>query len=149
MSALLMSRTALRRSALGAGISLSIGSAMVLTQPKLRMDTLATSRATISTKSGPSKERLDPDVIKQLSSGSMTGFLAGLLVSVFSKALVLLMGVSFVLVQVAASYGVDLIGQLRMKQQLQESKVLAALRKNPTFKVSFGLFFAASAFMSF
>lgn len=43
---------------------------------------------------------LNPDLVSQLSKGSITGFLAGLLLSVFSKTLVLLGGVAVVLTQV-------------------------------------------------
>jgi hypothetical protein len=51
--------------------------------------------------------------------------------------------------QVAARYGVNLVSQLRVRQRLEESRILAALRKDPAFKISFGLFFAMSAFMKF
>lgn len=38
--------------------------------------------------------------MKQLSSGSVTGFVSGILLSVFSRTLVLLLGVGVVVVQV-------------------------------------------------
>ncbi|KAI8635025.1 hypothetical protein F5Y19DRAFT_411277 [Xylariaceae sp. FL1651] len=87
--------------------------------------------------------------MKQLSAGSVTGFLSGLLVSVFSRTLVLLLGVSVVIIQIAARYGINIVDQLRLKQRLGKSRVLAALEKDPAFKISFGLFFALSAFMQF
>ncbi|KAK8035160.1 hypothetical protein PG993_010155 [Apiospora rasikravindrae] len=158
MSALLMSRTALRRTALlGTGLSFSLGTAVALQEHRrpLRMDALSVPRPFTS----PSAEArpvaaaktkgLDPDMLRQLSGGSISGFLAGLLVSVFSKTLVLLLGVSVVIVQVAARYGVDLVDQLRVKQRVKNSRVLEALRKDPAFKLSFGFFFAASAFLRF
>ncbi|KAK5631878.1 hypothetical protein RRF57_007592 [Xylaria bambusicola] len=92
---------------------------------------------------------LDPELMKQLSGGSVTGFLSGVLVSVFSRTLVLLLGIGVVIVQVAARYGINLVDQLRSKQRLGKSRVLAALEKDPAFKLSFGIFFALSAFMQF
>ncbi|ETS75676.1 hypothetical protein PFICI_12620 [Pestalotiopsis fici W106-1] len=151
MSALLLSRTAFRSRAVGAGIGLSIGSVLAYRQPRLRMDSRSvphpsTREAATTT---PPKDRLDPEIIKQLSGGSITGFLSGLVISVFSKTLVLLLGVSVVLVQVAARYGIDLTKQLRLRERLGNSRVLAALEKDPAFKLSFGFFFAMSAFMKF
>lgn len=49
----------------------------------------------------------------------------------------------------AARYGIDLVDQLRVKDRFKDSRVLAALRRDPAFKFSFGLFFAMSAFMRF
>ena len=49
----------------------------------------------------------------------------------------------------AARYGIDLVDQLRVKDRIKDSRVLAALRRDPAFKLSFGLFFAMSAFMRF
>ncbi|KAI1322818.1 hypothetical protein F5Y16DRAFT_385515 [Xylariaceae sp. FL0255] len=93
---------------------------------------------------------LDPELLKQLSGGSVTGLLAGLLVSVFSRTLVLLFGLSVVVVQVAARYGINIVDQLRLKQRLgNKSRIIAALEKDPAFKVTFGAFFALSAFMQF
>ncbi|KAK8058560.1 hypothetical protein PG994_009008 [Apiospora phragmitis] len=158
MSALLMSRTALRRTALlGTGLSLSLGTAVALQEHRrpLRMDARSVPRpfASQSSETRPAAaakaKGLDPDMIRQLSGGSVSGFLAGLLVSVFSKTLVLLLGISVVIVQVAARYGVDLVDQLRVKQRVENSRVLEALRKDPAFKLSFGFFFAASAFLRF
>ncbi|KAI1489890.1 hypothetical protein F5X96DRAFT_638739 [Biscogniauxia mediterranea] len=51
--------------------------------------------------------------------------------------------------KVASRYGIDLVRQLRLKERLGHSRVLAALEKDPAFKLSFGLFFTMSAFMQF
>lgn len=69
--------------------------------------------------------------------------------SVFSRTLVLLVGLGVVAVQVAARYGVDLIARAGLRQKIESSRVLAALRRNPTFKLSFGVTFALAAFMQF
>ncbi|KAI6087545.1 hypothetical protein F4821DRAFT_105225 [Hypoxylon rubiginosum] len=148
---LLLTRTRafVPRHAVGASIvGLSLGTSMAtFRQPKLRLDARDTPRPMSSRP--PVKEKLDSELLKQLSSGSVTGFLSGLVISIFSKTLVLLLGVSAVVLQVAARYGIDIIGQLKVKQRLGNSRVLAALEKNPAFKLSFGLFFAMSAFMQF
>ncbi|KAI1866042.1 uncharacterized protein JN550_008020 [Neoarthrinium moseri] len=150
MSAFLLSRTALRRQAMGAGIGLSIGSMLVLRQPRIRMDARAVPRP--STREEPvvaTKERLNPEIIKQLSGGSITGFLTGMVISIFSKTLVLLLGVSVVVIQIAARYGIDVTKQLKIEERIGNSRVLAALERDPAFKLSFGFFFAMSAFMRF
>ncbi|KAI4868925.1 hypothetical protein F4820DRAFT_444568 [Hypoxylon rubiginosum] len=152
MSARLLTRTRafVPRHALGASVvGLSLGTSMAtFRQPKLRLDTIETPRP-MSSRPPVKKQKLDPELLKQLSSGSVTGFLSGLVISIFSRTLVLLLGVSVVVIQVAARYGIDIVQQLKVKQRLGNSRILAALEKNPTFKLSFGLFFAMAAFMQF
>jgi len=46
------------------------------------------------------REDAKAELMKQLSSGSVTGFVSGILLSVFSRTLVLLLGVGVVVVQV-------------------------------------------------
>ncbi|KAI1469179.1 uncharacterized protein F4812DRAFT_457721 [Daldinia caldariorum] len=171
MSARLFTRTRtfMPRHALGAGIvGLSLGTSMAtFRQPRLRLDARETPRPMSSRP--PTKERLDPDLLKQVSSGCIAGFISGILISVFSRTLVLLIGLSAVvvqvrhnkihnkiyheiltnIVQVASRYGLDLVEQLKLKQRLGNSRILNALEKNPAFNLSFGLFFAMSAFMKF
>ncbi|KAI0901823.1 hypothetical protein F4806DRAFT_490299 [Annulohypoxylon nitens] len=148
MSARLVTRARLSRHALGAGIvGLSLGTSLSFRQPKLRLDARETPRPISNLP--PVKERLDPELLKQLSGGSLTGFVSGVLISIFSRTLVLLLGLSVVIVQVASRYGLDLVQQLKLKQRLGNSRILAALEKDPAFKLSFGLFFAMSAFMQF
>ncbi|KAI1805862.1 hypothetical protein F4811DRAFT_551515 [Daldinia bambusicola] len=167
MSARLLTRTRtfMPRHALGAGIvGLSLGTGMAtFKQPRLRFDARETPRPMSSRP--PTKERLDPELLKQVSGGSITGFISGILISIFSRTLVLLVGLSAVvvqvrdtkipleiltnIVQVASRYGLDLVKQLKLKQRLGNSRILNALEKNPAFNLSFGLFFAMSAFMQF
>ncbi|KAI1448365.1 hypothetical protein F5Y02DRAFT_305356 [Annulohypoxylon stygium] len=148
MSARLLTRARLSRHALGVGIvGLSLGTSLSFRQPKLRLDARETPRPISNLP--PVKERLDPELLKQLSGGSLTGFVSGVLISIFSRTLVLLLGLSVVIVQVASRYGLDLVQQLKLKQRLGNSRILAALEKDPAFKLSFGLFFAMSAFMQF
>ncbi|KAL2270456.1 hypothetical protein VTJ83DRAFT_2640 [Remersonia thermophila] len=88
------------------------------------------------------------DAVRELSMGSVSGFVAGLLVSVFSKTLVLLAGIGIVVVQVAAKSGIDLVAYLKLKERANLSRILATLNRHAAFKLSFGLAFAMSAFMS-
>ncbi|CAJ2505949.1 Uu.00g000790.m01.CDS01 [Anthostomella pinea] len=145
--------------ALGAGLGLSLGTGMMLSRnSKLRFDsrTVLHAASFSSTDSLGAKGQRDAEkgvlsaeLMRQLSGGSITGFAAGLLVSVFSRTLVLLLGLSVVVVQVASRYGINIVQQLRLKQRLGNPRVLAALEKDPAFKLSFGMFFAMSAFMQF
>ncbi|KAI1398918.1 hypothetical protein F4819DRAFT_438007 [Hypoxylon fuscum] len=149
MSARLLMRSYVPRHAFGAGIvGLSLGTSMAtFRQPKLRLDARDTPRPMSSRP--PTGDKLDPELLKQLSGGSVAGFVSGLVISIFSRTLVLLMGVAVVVLQVAARYGINIVDQLRLRQRVGNSRVLAALEKNPAFKLSFGLFFAMSAFMQF
>lgn len=99
-----------------------------------------------------------------------------MLVSVFSKTVVLLTGVAIVVVQVsflsaspctgirrtfadgslmgrqqqmASRYGVDILGMLKLRQRVESSRILSALSRNPSFKLAFGTTFALAAFMQF
>ncbi|KAI2642787.1 hypothetical protein GGS21DRAFT_192648 [Xylaria nigripes] len=147
-----------QRIIIGSCVGLSVGTAVAMrSSPPIRFDAPGFSSGFPLT-SPPASPRghqeghrgpLSPALMKQLSGGSVVGFLSGLLVSVFSRTLVLVLGVSVVVIQVAAEYGIDLVDQLRLKQRLGKSRVLAALEKDPAFKLSFGLFFALSAFMHF
>lgn len=98
-----------RQIVLAGCLGLAAGTGVAIrSSPRVRFD--ASPPAHFSTSPGFSssdrdrrkekKETLDPDLMRQLSGGSVTGFLSGLLVSVFSRTLVLLLGVSVVIVQV-------------------------------------------------
>jgi hypothetical protein len=93
---------------LGGCIGLSLGAGVALrSSPRVRLDSPSPSSFSTSSSHAFSnaprekgEDKLNPELMKQLSGGSVTGFLSGLLVSVFSKTLVLLLGVSVVIVQV-------------------------------------------------
>ncbi|KAI0400947.1 hypothetical protein F4802DRAFT_459716 [Xylaria palmicola] len=144
----------------GSCVGLALGTGLAIrSTPPTRFDhhaspspsplTAASSSSSDAAPRTRGDDALPPALMSQLSGGSVAGFLSGLLVSVFSRTLVLLLGVSVVLVQVAARYGIDIIDQLRLRQRLGKSRVLAALEKDPVFKLSFGVFFALSGFMQF
>ncbi|KAI1826183.1 hypothetical protein F4861DRAFT_117814 [Xylaria intraflava] len=151
-----------QRAIVGSCIGLSIGTGVAMqASPRIRFDGPAASPSAATHALAPipspaasprgrkDQGPLSPELMRQLSGGSVTGFLSGLLVSVFSRTLVLILGVSVVIVQVAAEYGIDIVDQLRLKERVGTSRVLAALEREPAFKLSFGLFFALSAFMHF
>lgn len=123
-------RTAFQRNAIPIGLSLTAGLALASRQQPIRLDSVyqAASVQPASTRGYSNepkrRDRLNPEVLKQLSSGSLSGwffliltsliayriiiltfpplkgFVAGILVSVFSKTLVLLLGITIVLNQV-------------------------------------------------
>ncbi|KAI1367820.1 hypothetical protein F5Y08DRAFT_42688 [Xylaria arbuscula] len=145
----------------GSCLGLSLGAGLNLhSSRRIRFDSSSPASHSPFSTSGPAfsnaprdggkkDEFLSPELMKQLSGGSVTGFLSGVLVSVFSRTLVLLLGLGVVVVQVAARYGINIVDQLRLRQRLGKSRVLAALEKDPAFKLTFGIFFALSAFTQF
>ncbi|KAK0748574.1 hypothetical protein B0T21DRAFT_407078 [Apiosordaria backusii] len=154
MATRFLSRHALRRTTLPAlGFGLTSSFIAIHNQRPMRMDALSPSEQnnqSFSTSNSPQrKDRLDPEIIKQLSGGSLSGFVIGLLVSVFSKTLVLLAGIGMLTLQVASRSGLDLIKYLRLRERFQGSRILAALNQHTAFKISFAVAFAMSAFMSF
>ncbi|KAK1831731.1 hypothetical protein QBC39DRAFT_350793 [Podospora conica] len=149
-------RTAFRRSALPFGLSSGLLLAHQQHAQPMRLDAApaasrhyASAGPPVVTTAPAQKERLTMDqFIRQLTAGSMTGFITGLIVSVFSKLLVPLIGLGIVLTQVAAHYGINIVEHLR-KKKIQNSRILSALRGYPTFTVVFGTTFFLSSFCSF
>ena len=79
----------------------------------------------------------------------MTGLVAGLGLSVFSKPLVLLIGLLIAGVQTAESYGIHLIPYRQMQGYVKSIDLRSAVQDNAAFKISFGMMFALSAFAEF
>ncbi|CAN8097181.1 unnamed protein product [Discula destructiva] len=154
MATVALCRGALRRHAVPLGLSLSTGVFLIGRQRPIRLDALSTTSSSSPAPAAAraleeSKEWLDPEMIRQLSGGSLAGFVTGILVSFFSKTLVLLTGIAIVAIQVASRNGIDLLNMLKIRQKVESSQVLSALSKNATFKVAFGTTFALAAFMQF
>ncbi|KXX78653.1 hypothetical protein MMYC01_202578 [Madurella mycetomatis] len=142
----------LRRNALPLSLSLTSGLVAIHCQRPLQFDTPAAAAANQSRpfhQNTRRKDGLDAETVKQLSGGSLSGFVAGMLVSVFSKTLVLLAGIAMVLIQVAARNGIDLVSHFKLKERVHSSRILAMLNQHTAFKLSFAIAFALSAFMSF
>ncbi|KAK3905107.1 hypothetical protein C8A05DRAFT_31103 [Staphylotrichum tortipilum] len=147
-------RLTLRGTALPLTLGLTTGLLAVHHQRPMRFESYPVPSANIHPLSQEearkrSRELLDAETIKQLSGGSLSGFAAGLLVSVFSKTIVLLAGIAMMVIQVAAHNGVDLVTSLQLRKRLNSSRILAALDQHTAFKLAFGLAFTLSAFMSF
>ncbi|KAJ4391329.1 hypothetical protein N0V93_004946 [Gnomoniopsis smithogilvyi] len=154
MATMTLCRGALRRHAVPLTLSISTGMFLTSRQQPIRLDAMQASKSRSPSPAASraveeSKEWLNPDVIRQLSGGSLAGFVTGVLVSFFSKTLVLLTGIAIVAIQVASRNGIDLLGMLKIRQKVESSRVLSALSKNATFKMAFGTTFALAAFMQF
>ncbi|KAL1873973.1 hypothetical protein VTK73DRAFT_674 [Phialemonium thermophilum] len=145
MSVRLLCRSALRRSAVPLGLGLSTGVVMASRQRPFRFDARPPAQA-LSTKP---RNSLDPETIKQLSKGSVTGFVLGLVISIFSRTLVQLAGLGIIAIQVASRYGIDFVDHLKLTKRAKSSRFLTYLVRNPVFGFSFGLTFILSAFASF
>ncbi|QSZ30771.1 hypothetical protein DSL72_000329 [Monilinia vaccinii-corymbosi] len=92
---------------------------------------------------------LNPEAVRQISSGSIIGLGAGLAVSTFSRSLALIIGLLVVGLQWASSHGLDLIPTGRIQRYLKHVNLRSAIQDNVAFKVSFGTTFAMAAFMRF
>lgn len=127
MSTVRLCRGVLRRSAVPLGLSLSTGIFLVSRQKPMLLEAMPSRSSSPVTSRAieESTEWLDPEVIRQLSGGSLagekneclpqgsqqeiailttqnaTGFVTGVLVSFFSKTLVLLTGIAIVAIQVS------------------------------------------------
>ncbi|EGP85105.1 unnamed protein product [Zymoseptoria tritici ST99CH_3D7] len=89
---------------------------------------------------------LNPRAIRQMTTGSIIGLGAGLLVSTFSKSLVLVIGLLVAGVQFAESYGIHLVPYKKIQGYVKGVDMRSAVQDNVSFKISFGLMFALSAF---
>lgn len=109
--------------------------------------------------------RFNARAVRQLSAGSIIGMLitrqsavwqeadttvsglvAGLGVSLFSKPLALLIGLLIAGVQTAESYGIHLVPYKTLQNYVKGVNLRSAVQDNIAFKISFGLMFALSAF---
>jgi len=87
--------------------------------------------------------------VRQISSGSIIGLCAGILVSTFSKSLALLIGLGVVGIQVLSSYGINIIPYSKVQKYVTSIDLRSAIQDNVAFKISFGSTFALAAFMKF
>nr|OQO22571.1 hypothetical protein B0A51_11314 [Rachicladosporium sp. CCFEE 5018] len=92
---------------------------------------------------------LNGKAVRQLSLGSILGLVAGLGVSVFSKPLVILIGLAIVGVQTAQSYGIKLVTYNTLQKYVKGVDLRSAVQDNVALKISFGMMFALSAFAEF
>ncbi|KAJ9407327.1 hypothetical protein DTO045G8_4891 [Paecilomyces variotii] len=99
-------------------------------------------------KTGPRNSNgwLNASTLRQLSLGSVLGVLAGLGLRIFSKALVVLLGVGVVVVEWAASKGYNLIPVHGLQKYVKGVDLERAVHQNVAFKISFGATMALAAF---
>lgn len=81
--------------------------------------------------------------------GSLMGLGLGVVVSAFSRMLVLLLGVGIVITQYAARQGYNILPVDRMQRYVRGINLRSALNDNAAFKISFGLMFALTALGEF
>ncbi|KAF2430355.1 hypothetical protein EJ08DRAFT_734143 [Tothia fuscella] len=94
--------------------------------------------------------RMNPNAVKQISSGSILGLVGGVAVSMFSKPLALLIGLLVFGVQFLESKaGVHLIPYQKLQGVFKNIDVKSAVQDNVAFKMSFGITFALAAFAKF
>jgi hypothetical protein len=133
---------------LAAGIGPAICTSMVysLRSPVIRLDSDHTTTPTH--RSPPTIEtKLSPRMVQQLSSGSLAGFCAGLVVAVFSRTLVILGTLFAFTILVASRYGLDLPQVLGVKRFVKGSPWWATIEQKPWFTASFTTTFALAAFV--
>ncbi|KAK2761174.1 hypothetical protein FQN54_001695 [Arachnomyces sp. PD_36] len=86
---------------------------------------------------------------RQISLGSVLGLGLGISLRIFSKALVLAIGVGVIVVQFAASKGYNIIPIHRLQKYVKSVDLQKALSENIAFKSSFGLTMALAAVAQF
>ncbi|PMD14877.1 hypothetical protein NA56DRAFT_365412 [Hyaloscypha hepaticicola] len=158
MTSLLL-RPLFRPQALGLGLGLSIATYHAMYQRPLRLDSrpMGSDGSVFSANSYSKNARtpimkggnLNPGAVRQISSGSIIGLCAGLVVSTFSRSLALILGLLVVGVQWASSYGVHIIPYNRLQKYVTSIDLRSAVQDNVAFKISFGTTFALAAFMQF
>lgn len=88
---------------------------------------------------------INPRAIRQISMGSLMGLGLGVVVSAFSKMLVLVAGLGVVFWQLAARRGYNIIPVERVQKYVKGVNLRSAINDNAAFKISFGLMFALTA----
>jgi len=146
-------RPILRPQTLGLGLGLSIATLQLAQQRPMRLDTkpiLSSGSYKMNAQNPVVREgHLNPKAVKQVSSGSIIGLVAGLAVSTFSRSLALLIGLLVVGAQWAASYGINLLPYDKLQRYVTSLDLRSAVQDNVAFKLSFGMTFALAAFMHF
>ncbi|KAH0347571.1 hypothetical protein KCU83_g6690, partial [Aureobasidium melanogenum] len=141
------------------GIGLGLGAAFTsysLLTPRRTHYTLCDSSASNAFNSYTSNAKvpvvtrrggLNPNAVRQISSGSIAGVIGGMAVSLFSKPLTLLIGLLIVGVQFAESQlGISLIPYGRMQRYFTSIDLRSAMQDNVAFKLAFGATFALTGF---
>jgi len=92
---------------------------------------------------------LNPEAMKQISSGSLLGLVCGIGVSVFSKPLALLIGLLIVGVNMLELRGIHVIPYQRIQKYVKGVDLRSLVEDNIPRKIAFGTTFALAGFGSF
>jgi len=139
------------------GIGLGLGAAFTsysLLRPRRNLYALCDSSATLNSYTNNAKVPvvnrrggLNPNAVRQISSGSIAGVIGGMAISLFSKPLTLLIGLLIVGVQFAESQlGISLIPYGRLQRYFTSIDLRSAMQDNVAFKLAFGATFALTGF---
>ncbi|PGH03341.1 hypothetical protein AJ80_08701 [Polytolypa hystricis UAMH7299] len=93
--------------------------------------------------------RISQSTVRQISLGSVLGLCAGIGLRIFSRALVLTLGLAILAVQWSASKGYNIIPVHWLQRRFKSIDFERAVTENVPFKSSFGLTMALSAFAEF
>ncbi|KAF2158193.1 hypothetical protein K461DRAFT_318174 [Myriangium duriaei CBS 260.36] len=96
-----------------------------------------------------SRGGLNPRAVRQVSAGSITGVIAGLAVSTFSKPLALLLGLLVFGLQALESRGIHVVPYGWIQRYFSSVDVRSLVQDNAAFKLSFGATFALVGFLDF
>ncbi|KAF1813196.1 hypothetical protein P152DRAFT_308551 [Eremomyces bilateralis CBS 781.70] len=124
-------------------------------QRPLRADSHASPFNTLLGSLPPKVEQRSDDgilnrkVVGQIASGSMLGVIGGLVISILSKPLALLLGLLFLGEQALEHHGIRLIPYGRIQGFLQRVGVKSVFHENPAFKLSFSTTFLLASFAEF
>ncbi|KAK2023846.1 FUN14 family protein [Colletotrichum zoysiae] len=149
MSGLLSARLAGRRLVLPVGSGICVAYSLHCRQTPNYLNSHFTSSVSPTPRAqSRSFGGLSPDAMRQLSSGTLSGFGAGLLVGFLSHTLVLLTGLVMFTFYLAHRYGLDLPRLLGVRERLNKA-VLTRPFHNVVFRLSFAATFTLAAFVRF
>jgi len=138
---------------LGLGLGLSLASFQALHQRTMRLDSGPMISGHSHRKHAQTpvlrNGQLNPNGVKQISTGSIIGLCVGLAVSTFSRSLAVLLGLLVVGLQWASSYGINVIPYQKLQKSVTSIDLRSVVQDNVAFKLSFGTTFALAAFMHF
>jgi uncharacterized membrane protein (Fun14 family) len=84
--------------------------------------------------------------MKQISSGSVAGLAAGLVIASFSRVLVVVIGLCLAVAQISSRYGLNVFHRFNVNKQIKKVASLDRAKK-VFFKASFTAGFIMTAFV--
>ncbi|KAH8170786.1 hypothetical protein LIA77_09567 [Sarocladium implicatum] len=144
-----MRRAAFALGAGGAGAAACVGAYNISRQHSRPMASYSQRMSLVP----PGRDSIVPDsnissqTVRQISSGSLTGFAAGVVVAIFSRTLALVGGLVTLVLHVAARQGIDIPGMVGADAILKRLHLWERTQSNPWFVSSFALTFTLAAFV--